>query len=291
MSKSARAGLVWDDNGLGLEPRLEPEPSLEAVKKVCQRALQLESTDGVAVSFLAAGAFNRLYLVEDHLQQDCALRVSLPVDPHHKTAGEVANLCWLSRHSNPVPGVIAFDCSSNNELKPEWIIMEFVPGTPARRQWRKLSMEVKEGLVKNVAEYQGQLFNSTKFRAIGTLEESKAVATPDIQFTPGRVAALHFFWGQHFDYDIPRGPFRSSHDWLKSYISIIAQEQTRILNESEDADDKEDAEEHLRVAQMLDDLLPKIFPSIQHPQGEQFCGMTTSRCRTSWSTRKASSRP
>ena len=266
MPKSARTGLVWDDNGLGLEPRLEPELSLDAVKKVCQRALQLKSTDGIAVSFLASGAFNRLYIVEDHIQQKHVLRVSLPVDPHHKTAGEVATLRWLSRHSKiPVPGVVAFEDSTNNELKLEWILMELVPGTPARRQWRKLSMEVKEGLVKNVAEYQAQLFNSIKFRAIGTLREGIHAATPDTQFTPGRIAALHFFWGQHFDYDIHRGPFRSTHGWLKSYISIIVQEQTRALNEAEDEDDKEDAEEHLRVAQMLDDLLPKIFPSVQHP--------------------------
>jgi aminoglycoside phosphotransferase (APT) family kinase protein len=132
MSKPSREGLLWQDSGLDLEPHWRSEISLEAVKTVCQQRLQLDSPNDCAVSFLAAGAFNRLYLIEDNHQKRFIMRVSLPVDPRNKTAGEVATLRWLRRHSDiPVPGVIAFDDSDSNEIGFEWILMELMSGNSA----------------------------------------------------------------------------------------------------------------------------------------------------------------
>ncbi|KAJ5461095.1 uncharacterized protein N7458_002647 [Penicillium daleae] len=74
-----------------------------------------------------------------------------------------------------------------------------------------------------------------------------------------------YFWGNHFDYDIARGPFRSSYDWLSSYIDIIVKDQTAAKEEAEDEEDEEDAAFALALAQRLIDLLPKIFPPLQHP--------------------------
>lgn len=71
--------------------------------------------------------------------------------------------------------------------------------------------------------------------------------------------------GNHFNYDIDRGPFRSSHDWLSAYLSIIHQEQGEVLAEEEDEDNREEAEDCLRVATKLTKLLPKIFPALQNP--------------------------
>ncbi|KAH7134176.1 phosphotransferase enzyme family-domain-containing protein [Dactylonectria macrodidyma] len=264
MSKSPREGLLWEDSGLDLEPRWRSELSLEAIKRVCQRTLQLDAPDDCAVSFLAAGAFNRLYLVEDSRQQKFVIRISLPVDPHYKTAGEVATLRWLKRHSDiPVSRVTAFDDSDSDEIGFEWILMQLMPGTSAYQQWRKLTLETKKALVENIAEYHAQLFKTSAFRTIGTLKDDNlSIST---RTTPGRIVSRMFFWGPHFDYDIPRGPFRSSHDWLKSFITIILQDHTTEIKEAEDEEDKEDAEYSLRVAQMLADLLPKIFLSIQNP--------------------------
>ncbi|KAK7428873.1 hypothetical protein QQZ08_004643 [Neonectria magnoliae] len=239
MSKSSREGL-WDDSGLDLEPGWKFEPSLDAVKTV------------------------RLYVVEDNLKQKFIMRVSLPVDPHNKTASEVATLRWLRNHSDiPVPRVMAFDDSNNNEMGFEWILMQLMPGTSAYYQWRKLPMETKKALVENVAEYHAQLFSTSTFRTIGTLKDDGLTADPHC--IPSRMVSQMFFWGPHFDYDIPRGPFRTSHDWLGSFISIILQDQAKEMNEAEDEDDEEDAEYNLRVAQKLADLLPKIFPRIQNP--------------------------
>ncbi|EAQ88716.1 hypothetical protein CHGG_05335 [Chaetomium globosum CBS 148.51] len=82
---------------------------------------------------------------------------------------------------------------------------------------------------------------------------------------PGQLVSRFFFRGNHFRYDIPRGPFPSSHDWLSTYLGIIRQEQTDILQNDDDEDVREDAESCLQVATKLAALLPKIFPPLQHP--------------------------
>jgi hypothetical protein len=69
-----------------------------------------------------------------------------------------------------------------------------------------------------------------------------------------------FFIGDHVHYDIPRGPFRSSHDWLSVVLGIILRHQTAILENTDDEDDREDAEEVLPIARKLLSLTPKVFP-------------------------------
>ncbi|KAH8664809.1 phosphotransferase enzyme family-domain-containing protein, partial [Ilyonectria robusta] len=264
-----------DDSGLDLEPRWETEPSIEAIRTVCLQKLDIHAPDDCAIYFLAAGAFNKLYLVEISHKQKYVMRVSLPVDPQHKTSGEVATLRWINRCTKvPVPDVIAFDDSSDNEIGFEWILMRLMPGSSAHSKWRKMSMATKKALVEQLAEYQAQLFRldcggrAAGFRGIGTLNEipnKQESSQTDPDPVPGRIVSHTFFWGQHFDYDIPRGPFRSSHDWLDSYLRIIIQEQKDAIQRTEDEEDGEYAERILRTAERLSALLPKLFPSILNP--------------------------
>ncbi|KAK2694729.1 hypothetical protein QWA68_005389 [Fusarium oxysporum] len=96
MLPSSCEGLVWD---------------------VCQTTLQLDDPAHCAVSFLTSGGFNKIYVMDVGYDQRFVLRVSLPVDPRHKMAGEVATLRWLSQHSTvPVPGVIALDDIRDNKI-------------------------------------------------------------------------------------------------------------------------------------------------------------------------------
>ncbi|KAF5024453.1 hypothetical protein F66182_3539 [Fusarium sp. NRRL 66182] len=260
MPNPSRHRLLWEDSGLELKPFWGYEPSLEAIKVICRRTLKLGTSDYCAVSFLTAGAFNRIYLVQLNHEKKMIMIVSLPVDPRYKTAGEVATLSWLKLHSNiPVPEVIAFDDSDNNEIGFEWILMELMQGTSAYHRWRALSMDSKKDLVEHMAHHHAHMLNTSVFRTVGTLE------TTPTQPMPGRLVSRMFFWGPHFDYDIPRGPFRSSYDWLESFISIILQDQATQVTEAEDEEDREDAEYNPRVAQKLSHLLPKIFPSLQNP--------------------------
>ncbi|UPK91836.1 hypothetical protein LCI18_002771 [Fusarium solani-melongenae] len=123
--------------------------------------------------------------------------------------------------------------------------------------WRKTPMITKEGLVKQVAKFQAQILEASEtkssLRGIGTLTYCfgevgglKEDTTPE----PGQIVSRHFFIGRHFDYDVPRGPFPSSREWMDSYLAIIIQEQ----------EDEKDDMHHISIAKRLQGLLPISFP-------------------------------
>ncbi|KAK4118876.1 kinase-like protein [Parathielavia appendiculata] len=265
-----RDGLEWDDEGFDLTPRWAWQPQVDKIAQVCRRVLGLSAEDDCRVTFHAEGAFNKLYLI-DTAHGKSLLRVSLPVDPKHKTQGEVTTLRWIRRMTHvPVPKIIAFDDTQDNEIGFEWILMELMPGVSAYKRWRKLSMAEKTWLVEQVAEFQSRLFRHShedaKFQSIGTLFPSDPGSDSIYgDPKPGRIVSRMFFMGDHFNYDIARGPFRSSHDWLSAYLSIICQAQADLSAKAEDEDDREEAENCLRVAAKLTKLLPKIFPPLLNP--------------------------
>lgn len=269
MSRDSQDGLEWEETLFNLIPRWKREPSLKDIESVCRQQLKVPAGHRCTVSFYAAGAFNKLYLIVC-ADQSSLMRVTLPVSPHYKTRGEVATLTWVREHTDiPVPKVIAFDDSNGNDIGFEWILMELMPGAPAYRRWRTMSMEQKSAIAKRVAEFQVQLschdLPGSLFRKIGTLdlENGQQNAETPTRVTPGKLISHEFFMGNRLKYDVPRGPFRSSYDWLSSEIRLIILEQTAALEKSEDDDDREDAEEILSSAQGLLLLLPKVFPEDQ----------------------------
>ncbi|KAK4234580.1 altered inheritance of mitochondria protein 9, mitochondrial [Achaetomium macrosporum] len=270
MKDQHRDGLEWEDRAWDPEPHWAREPQIDAITNLCRKVLALATEDRCHVAFHAEGALNKLYLIESP-QGKSLLRVSLPVDPRHKTRGESTTLRWIREMTTvPVPKVIAFDDSQDNEIGFEWILMELMPGVSAYKRWRKLSMADKTRLVEQVAEFQSQLFRRSledaNFQSIGTLSSGDDTPQPAPGSPrPGRLVSRLFFWGDNFSYDVPRGPFRSSHDWLSAQLSIIREKQARILETEEDEDDRAEAKVILRVATKLAALLPKIFPQLQNP--------------------------
>ena len=58
------------------------------------------------------------------------MRVALPVDPHRKTASEVATLQFVREQTDiPILKVIAHDASNENALGFEWLLLHLVHGT------------------------------------------------------------------------------------------------------------------------------------------------------------------
>ncbi|KAF4822106.1 Altered inheritance of mitochondria protein 9 [Colletotrichum siamense] len=196
------------------------------------------------------------------------MRVFLPLDPGYQTRGEVATMRWIKqRTSIPVPEVFAFDDSSDNEIGFEWMLMEFMPGMRAHKRWRKMPMAQKEAIAEKMADYHAQTLDAgtrlKEFRTIGTLyfDEPKDNEQPpsELHFTPGRVVDYVFFCGNNYDYDIPRGPYESSQEWLKSLLNIIILEKTAEAENAETESDKDEPEAIAEVERKLLTVLPIVF--------------------------------
>ncbi|KAL9618894.1 MAG: hypothetical protein Q9160_006419 [Pyrenula sp. 1 TL-2023] len=275
-------GLEWRDETFGPEPAWTKEPNAESLEAVVRPCLDVSPSQFCRIRFLAQGCFNKLYTVDlDGVR--AILRVALPVDPYHKTISEVATIDFVDRNTDiPVPKVFAFDASHQNDIGFEWILMQRMPGQPLRKAWRKLSLQAKENLIKQLAYYQSQLF-SHKFEKIGNLfktqsqsEESKErlvsftstelalkraedTATP--KFHLGRIVSNVFFWGDHVMQSVPRGPFKTSHEWLRARLQLVLADQERILKNSNDANESEEAKETNNLVRRLLGMLPHILPS------------------------------
>ncbi|CAG8973063.1 hypothetical protein HYALB_00010837 [Hymenoscyphus albidus] len=275
MSRNRQDGLEWEARVIGLVPRWSKEPSIEAIEHVCRQQLVIPPAESCTVSLRTEDAMHRLYSVSG-TGRSMLMKVLLPVYPHFKTRGEVATLQWVRGHTNiPVPTVVAFDDSNHNQIGFEWILMEMMPGIPARRRWRTLAMESKMAMVQRLAEFQAELSrrgqSDDAFKNIGTLdlEAEGALAT----VVPGRLVTDELYMRNRLNYDLPRGPFRSSHDWLHANLRLIILEKAAIIKQGNhddasseagsDAEDAEDAEEVQEAAQRLLSLLPNIFPPTQ----------------------------
>jgi hypothetical protein len=277
-------GLKWVAGTFGLEPRWTAEPLIANIELLARKHLKLEQNAGCQVTFYAQGAFNKLYKIET--EAGCFLmRVTLPVDPFNKTNSEVATITFVQLHTEiPVPQIIAFDDSSENELGFEYILMEMLPGETLRTRWRKLSGDAKRKLVKQVANYQAQLFCrrfnyiANFFARPGALPISKqsshSTIAVDTKHAPkerqrdvfdvfylGQVVSMIFFWGDHITQDVPRGPFEKSEDWIRARLKLVLTDQERIKKTSDDEDDLEEAEDAIKVVKRLLKLLPSVFPS------------------------------
>lgn len=266
-------GLEWVQEMFGLEPRWTTEPAIEIVEKLARTHLSLDQDKYCEVVFHTQGAFNKLYKVntENGLFM---MRVTLPVDPCHKTESEVATIKFVNQKTDiPVPKIIASDASNENELGFEWILMEMVPGKPLRAHWRKLPMSAKRDLVQRIALYQAQLFRN-QFTGIGNIFEqelseihstanNKQVSPAEhgeANFVVDRIVSLKFFWGDHITQDVPRGPFANSYDWLRTLLTFVFNDQERLIKESDDEDEIEDAQTAQDLAERLLGHLPQIVP-------------------------------
>ncbi|KFA71356.1 hypothetical protein S40288_09392 [Stachybotrys chartarum IBT 40288] len=270
MPRLSQEGLEWYETLFGLVPRWTQDPSTAAIENVCRQQLHIPPGDPCTVAFHASGLFNKLYIINS-ATHPLIIRVSLPVHPRHKTRAEVATLQWVRANTRvPVPKVFGFDDTNDNDIGYEWILMEFMHGTPAQKRWRSMSMEQKIALTKHVATFQAELLGLGRsepiFRGVGTLDLLEPTLKHKLEVPEkvdlGLLVSHEFFMGNHLRYDIPRGPFRSSYGWLNAVLQIILIHQTAVLDKTQDEDEVEDAEQILDVAQKLLSLLPKVFTPI-----------------------------
>ncbi|KAI9665451.1 MAG: hypothetical protein M1829_005730 [Trizodia sp. TS-e1964] len=136
MALPASPLIEWVPTEFSLEPRWTREVGLELLRLAIRDTLP---TQTVEVSFLAQGAFNKIYDVQTD-SDALIMRVSLPVDPMRKTRSEVATMEWMHLNTSiPVPKVLAYQANSKNAIGFEWFLMTKMPGTTLAEAWRCIS--------------------------------------------------------------------------------------------------------------------------------------------------------
>jgi hypothetical protein len=160
--------VKWTQKLFDLVPTWTREPEMGDLQYLSRRLLS--SLPHIDVSFFADGAFNKLYSVSSsNTSREYILRVSLPVEPRYKTESEVATLTYVRCHTDiPVPRVIAYDSSTNNEIRFEYILMEKVIGNSLKDAWPSLPWESKVFITREIAQFVSQLRNQ-KFEMIGNV--------------------------------------------------------------------------------------------------------------------------
>lgn len=189
------------------------------------------------------------------------MRVTLPVEPRHKTSSEVATIKFVRQNTDiPVPRIIDYNSSNQNILGFEWILMEMMPGEPLAKRWRKLSMPAKEALVERIFGYQAQLFRH-KLTGIGNLYKTISVdhGPSATAFHLGQIVSMAFFWDKNRTYKVPRGPFENSAEWLHARLTLLHRAAESVPS-SADRNDVEDADFVKELVARLLALLPRVFP-------------------------------
>ena len=279
-------GLLWK----GLEPTWTVIPSLVMLEELATRHLP----DGfpkseIVVEFFAEGAFNKLYTISSpHSPQEYILRVALPVEPFYKTESEAATLAYVRKYTTlPVPEVIAYDSSSENELGFEWMLLKKIGGVPVSEIWESSKFSSKVQLTVQISDLQKELrllqfgqvgslyFSTVKSQVNGRIIFTQARNKDgnldiDSDFVIGRMVSPWFFRDKRVWLPADRGPFSSSSDMMMAKIQIQIE---RLKNLSPSPDDEyytetdedlvEDQEKVLDICHTLKELVPLYFPTFK----------------------------
>ncbi len=296
-------GLKWELNKCyEAEPTWTHDPNVDIIVRLARKHLHFSQDDECTADYFMQGAFNRVYLVRcprgSKDERSFIFRVSLPVDPGFKVSSDVATMAFVREHTSaPVPHVLAFDPSHENELGFAWTIMEMMPGQPLCHRYRYMTRKQKEDLVKRVAEIVAQMFRH-KLHGIGNLyqaadaspqqtdrnitrrtpylvKNARTDVTGDIhslsndkarknssstRYRIGRIVQLSFLWHNRVHYDIHRGPFACSHDWLAARLAFVIADSIPILRNSVlDQQQKLLASKYSLMARRLQKQLPNFF--------------------------------
>ncbi|CAF9916958.1 MAG: hypothetical protein HETSPECPRED_003058 [Heterodermia speciosa] len=278
-------GLIWEPGLWGSTPKWTIEPSLKAVAEAVYHHLELSSADiaDSSIEVFNQGGFNKLYSITCPRGVYIA-RVTLPVDPVYKTASEVATLHMISRYTSiPVPTVYGYDLSRANPIGFEWMLMNHMPGITLDKAWPGMSWSAKYRLIHRMTDVLSQLFHRTKSNGIGNiyhfadsrvLEASRMLVNEmSPAYLLGQVVSMGFFWDKHIVQDIPRGPFLTSQQWLRSRLLLTQSDANAVLANSCDEDELEDAEVTRDLVSRLTECIPRYFPSEVQDGGSLVCCM------------------
>lgn len=252
----------WTETAHGYSIEWLEEPELEDVEFEARYCLRVPDDEPCEVSFFAQGALNRLYKISSpSLAKDYLLRAILRLQPHYKTASEVASMRFIKQRTDiPVPIVVDYSSTNDCTLGYEYIIMEMLPGQPLSEVWRDLSFAKKRYLTEQVASYQVQFFDRmNRFREAGSLYSS---GDPDKAFDVGPTVDRVFVDGDHVSMKPKRrGPYKTSSHMFSDLISgLKAYWKLESKQPGMDDSDKREVQSGFDLVAKLTEMLPQLIP-------------------------------
>ncbi|KAH6634909.1 kinase-like domain-containing protein [Chaetomium sp. MPI-SDFR-AT-0129] len=205
MSSYSSADDTYDSD----EP---PELDLDLAKLI-ECATQTLNAECTAVRNLTRGVSHEVFTLQfqeapsapDSLKQagfSCIARFSRLNDTRAKSVSEIATARYLRQFSSiPVPEIYYYDLNPDNGVGAPFILMQRMPGWHLNKIWDTLSLDGKKSALSEIAAVIAQL-SSLKFDHIGSLDENGV----------GPLISPCF--------DQPKGPFSSSSEYMRSFISI-----------------------------------------------------------------------
>ncbi|VDC00614.1 unnamed protein product [Peniophora sp. CBMAI 1063] len=256
--------------GTPLPPIWPSEPSLAHLEAIAREHLDIPADNPCTIDRFADGAFNKLYTIaSDTLTKQYLIRVALPVEPRLKTLSEVATIELVRTHATElVPRISAYSADAAvSGLGYEWMLMENMHGGPLEDCWEGMEWEAKVALMKTLVGVLGKLYGHP-LEGIGNIYPTPHSSTISATATIGPIVSTMFFWDDHYELDVPRGPFRCSHDWLRALLQFTLNNCAKTLaqraaEDDPDPDDEDEREEALltqALVKRLVRLLPRIFP-------------------------------
>jgi len=164
----------------------------------------------------------------DHVQ--LVLRIAGDHVPHIKTENEAAVLTWLNKNTTiPVPDLVAFDSTSNNELNREYLIMSRCPGVPLSDVYNSLDAIQLDGVLLQLMDMLAELHRHP-FSHIGGFSlsaERDVVPAPMLDENFWFTADIaKYFESESFDTLNYHGPFNSYADYvcaaINSYLYVAS---------------------------------------------------------------------
>lgn len=129
-----------------------------------------------------------------------------------KSTSEIATARYLRRFTElPVPEIYYYDLDPDNDIGAPFVLMERMPGRHLHKIWDNLPLEGKKSALSQIAWVIAQ-FASLKFDQIGSLDEQGV----------GPIISPCF--------EQPKGPFQSTGEYLRSFVSIQSVESSELQN-------------------------------------------------------------
>ncbi|SPQ18375.1 9d7973e3-4f96-429b-872a-4399d5845192 [Thermothielavioides terrestris] len=127
-----------------------------------------------------------------------------------KSVSEIATARYLRRFTDiPVPEIYYHDLDPGNDIGAPFVLMEKMPGRHLHKMWDGLSREDKKSALSQIASVVAKLA-SLQFDQIGSLNEHGV----------GPLVSPCF--------EQPKGPFRSTDEYLRSFISTESVESSAL---------------------------------------------------------------